>query len=169
MSTRGMVAVQFSMNGGYRLYYRHCDTYPTGLGYELISKLKAAQIFGWHVEGIDKILEEVGCVDEKRTAIEPEDAFLHVQGDLEYIYVIKNVDDPTTLSVQILRTSNPRSTPNFAFPIYFSYIRFVSIKSHELMTDMARVEGTAGMILHALEAYHRAAQSTVKVVASSSG
>jgi hypothetical protein len=159
MSTRGMVAVQQGMNGRYKLYYRHTDTYPTGLGYDLISKLKATQTFGWQQKEIEKILQEVGCRFEGEYVDKPEDAFLKVQGDLEYIYVIEDLDNPTALSVQILRTSDPyflEPRVEFVYPIYFSYVSDVSVHPHELMADMARVECTSDMILNALEAYHKA-------------
>lgn len=154
MSTRSMIAVQWYPNGSYSLYYRHSDGYPEGLGTELIEALKEGL-------SIDKVLEKVGAKDEKKTVNKPEDAFLSVQGDLEWIYVIENPDSENT-NLRILKTScpyfwglagNDAGEKEFVFPVWFSYVKYFPSRYTQIMAEVDRM---ADIALRCLEAYVKA-------------
>lgn len=147
MTTRAMVLRE---NGAsFECYYRHCDGYPTGLGVQLIEALRNPFCKTWQ-----DIVKQCELEPENKSVKQPEDAFLKLQGDLEYIYVV--IERPRGLA--ILRTSNPRDLPNFVFKIWFSYAKYFPAPSDAVKT-MANVELTAYTILKALEAYHKAAKN----------
>jgi len=146
-----MIAIQRYDNSQYELYYRHLDGYPTGLGVELIEALKEKL-------PIDKVIERVRAEDEHRTVEKPEDAYLKVQGDLEWIYVIRDLNSNTT-SLEILKTSCPyfwqlalddRRRKEFVFSVWFSYVRFFPEDYKERMGEVQRM---AEISLNCLEAY----------------
>ena len=118
MSTRAMIAVQYNWNGPFALHYRHCDGYPTGLGMELVEGLKLHQ-------DIDALLEQVGAEQLNRLVSEPKDAFLKVQGDLEWIYAIRVDPDRGRTSLSIYKTSNPYTRREFAFHVWHSYVKYL--------------------------------------------
>jgi len=119
MSTRAMILVQYreAWASPYHMYYRHYDGYPTGLGDEMVR----AMIQG---KSIDDVLKEVGAEDEHETVSKPEDAFLKYQGDLEWIYVIRNPDNDNR-SLEILKTSYPTLIENdFVFSVLCCYQKY---------------------------------------------
>jgi len=147
-----MIVVQWAMNGSYELFYRHCDGYATGLGVELIEALKSGI-------PVEQILRQVGAEPEHKYVEKPEDAFLTVQGDLEWIYVIRDIDSDKTRNLEIIKTSCPyfwqfgkdRTVQrNFAFPVWFSYVCFFPEDYKERMRE---VELMAEIAIHCLEAY----------------
>jgi len=169
MSTRGAVVVQHYPNGRYEIYYRHCDTYPTNLGAELLEKMKAQAMFGKEIS-IDDLVKELGLEATGVSVEKPEDAFLEYQGDLEWIYVIENPHDLLTTSVAILRTSCPdfwmkkvENRPDFAFRVWFSYLRFLSIDVAEIASKMRFVESMAEIALSAVASYHYAVKKEARV------
>jgi len=119
MSIRAMILVQYgeAWASPYHMYYRHYDGYPTGLGDEMVR----AMIQG---KSIDDVLKEVGAEDEHETVSKPEDAFLKYQGDLEWIYVIRNPDNDNR-SLEILKTSCPALIENdFVFSVLCCYQKY---------------------------------------------
>ena len=147
MSTRAMIAVQMNGNGSYFLYYRHCDGYPEGLGQELADAIKK----GVGPGGIEGLMKRVGAKAENRSVQEPEEAFINVQGDLDWIYVIRNPQDPELISLEILKTSNLADGKPYTFPVFWSYRKYMS-----RAVDM-KTAGYAGtVILGALRAAERA-------------
>ena len=153
MGTRSMIAVQRYWNSPYELFYRHMDGYATGLGVELIEAMKQGL-------SVEEIMEKVGAEPERRSVERPEDAFLKVQGDLEWIYVICNPTDAKTISLQILRTSCPdfwfngaENATDFVFSAWFSYVQYFPENYKEVMRQ---VERTAEITLNALAALEKA-------------
>jgi len=161
MGTRSMTLFG-EWNGPYVPHYRHMDGYPTGLGLELIKCLKEKL-------GLEEIIEKCGLTPPNKdellrkypTVADPADAFLKVQGDLDYVYVVKDLQRPETTSLEILRTSNPydwtgedpHSFPSFVFPIWFSYVRYFPEDPTAVMKEIERNGLTT---LRALAAYHKA-------------
>lgn len=139
MSTRAMIAVRESWNGALRLFYRHCDGYPSGLGAELIAEMKRSR-------DLAGVLSAVDAKDEGKLAHKISDIYPGCQGDLEWIYVL----DATNWSLAIVKTSNPHCDKRFTWLAWFSYARYFP-QDHE--AEMARVEATASQILHALAAF----------------
>jgi len=169
MSTRGAVVVQHYSNGPYEIYYRHTDTYPTNLGAELLEKMRAQSMYNEKIS-IDDLVKELGLEVTGHSVDKPEDAFLEYQGDLEWIYVIENPHDLLTTSIAILRTSCPdfwmekvENRPDFAFRVWFSYLRFLSIDVAEIASKMRLVESTAEIALSAVASYHYAVKKEARV------
>ena len=146
MSTRAMIAVQMQYNGPYELFYRHCDGYPEGLGQELVDSLRK----GVHLKGVKELMEHVGATQENRVVSEPEGAFTKIQGDLEWIYVIRNPNEKETISLEILKTSNLCSDKSYAFPVFWSYRKYLN-----QTVDMKTVEYVGSAIMNALRAFER--------------
>jgi len=99
------------------------------------------------------IVKQCELEPENKSVKQPEDAFLKLQGDLEYIYVVR--ENPAGLT--IYRTTNPRNLPDFAFKIWFSYAKYFPAP-HDVVKTMAEIQLTAHITLEALEAYHKAAK-----------
>jgi len=149
VGTRAMVLRKFGEDGAgalYRCYYRHLDGYPSGLGAMLIEALRSSFVRSW-----DQLVEYCNLKDENVVVGRPEDAFLRVQGDLDYIYVVQ--ENPRGL--RIYRTSNPYPLPPFAFLVWASYQRYFPAPK-DVVRKMADVEAMANLILNALESYHKA-------------
>jgi hypothetical protein len=146
MSTRAMIAVQMQYNSPYELFYRHCDGYPEGLGQELVDSLRK----GVHLKGVKELIEHVGAKAENRFVPKPEEAFTKVQGDLEWIYVIRNPYEKETISLEILKTSNLCSDKSYAFPVFWSYRKYLN-----QAVDMKTVECIGSAILVALRAFEK--------------
>ena len=148
MSTRGMVVFGRNTAGGGPAYYRHHDTYPTGLGLKLIELMRQGK-------SEEEIATEAGLAYEVIVS-RVEYTFLKLQGDLDWVYLIQDVRRGDSASLEIYRTSNPVfSEPKFIFPVWFSYVRFFPSR-REAPRVMERVEHTAEVVLHALAAYHEA-------------
>jgi hypothetical protein len=142
-----MILVKRYCNGPYELHYRHCDGYPLGLGVELIEALK---------QGADtpEVLKIVGAENERGHPIgKVEDAFLKVQGDLEWLYEISDYNSEKDLrSLGIYKTSCPftfkdEGAPDFVFRCFWSYVRYLPVDHH---SKMEQVEETAQIALNAL-------------------
>lgn len=121
MSTRAMILVEYgeAWTSPYHMYYRHYDGYPSGLGNDLLNAMEKGKF-------IEDILKEVGARDEAGTIANPEDAFLKHQGDLEWIYVIRNPDSDS-ISLEILKTSCPGLIgKDFVFSVFWSYRKYFS-------------------------------------------
>jgi len=159
VSTRGMVLFGDGDGGNvYQAYYKHCDSYPTGLGVEIVRILKRPI-----KNGKEDIINELGLEDEHKRfyGVFGEDAAMaafNYQGDLEWIYVI-NLGPRTSL--QIFRTSNPavRGGPRFVFPVWGRYLRYMPGDMLHLWQEMTEAERMAGIALVAIAAYHRAVQT----------
>jgi hypothetical protein len=154
MTTRGFVLLG-GKEGGFRVYYRHADAYPTGLGVELLRALKlglargAGELGRRMVEGLR--LEDYGVYVES-----PEDAFPGVQGDVEWIYAVRLDDrDAGSTTVTIYRTSCPALDVDFAFPVFSSYVSLLP-SPEDIPARMAEVERVAEVVLSALKSYHEA-------------
>lgn len=147
VSTRAMICVDSYGHDHFELFYRHCDGYPTGLGMELVEAMLKH-------DSIEEVLKEVCAEPEGRSIGRIEDAFLKVQSDLEWIYVICNANDKETVSLQIFKTSNPYTKRNFVWPVWFSYKTYMNRK--KALLEMSVVELTASNTLQALHEFERA-------------
>ena len=147
MSTRAMICVDWYGHGHYELFYRHCDGHPRGLGMELLDAMLK-------YESIEEVIKEVGATPQGRTINKPEDAFLKVQSDLEWIYVIRNGAHSDTMSLQIYKTSYPYTKRNFVWPVWFSYRTYM--KRKRALPEMSMIELAASNTLHALHEFEKA-------------
>lgn len=141
MSTRGVICIREGRGGSFDKYYHHTDTYPTGIGIELLKWLKNSG----EVEDLKKILPNMrheGFIDH------PEDAFLKGQGDLEYIYVVQL--DGERSRIDVLRTSNPYFEKDFVFHIWGCYKQFMP---KDVVKVMADVERSTHIALNIMQAY----------------
>ncbi len=161
-----MIAIRRGSDGTYDLYYRHSDGYPTGLGVELIEGLKQ------HLT-IDALLKKVGAEDEKKTVAKPEDAFLEVQGDLEWIYALEHhvASMPDRIYLKIFKTSHGcmgmydvnkliAKPLEFAFQVWSSYVQYFPEKPEEAMEAMEHVEMLTDMTLNGIAAFAAAVVRT---------
>jgi len=154
MTTRGFVLLG-GKEGGFRVYYRHADAYPTGLGAELLRLLKLSLARDVHELG-RRIVEELRLEDYGVHVEAPEDAFPGVQGDVEWIYAVRLDDrDAGLTTVTIYRTSAPVPDVDFVFPVFSSYVSFLP-SPKDIPARMAEVERVAEIVLSALRSYHRA-------------
>jgi len=155
MGTRGMIAVREREEGPYSLFYRHHDSYPEGLGAELIREMKA--LLGRRVTDL---LKSVAAQPERRIVNKPEDAFLLVQGDLEWVYAIDNLDEggriKNTTSLEIFRTSTPYffssqgKKRDFVFRVWASRVEYFP---HNYEEWMSHVSTMATIVLECLSAF----------------
>jgi hypothetical protein len=157
LSTRGFVLIDD--DGSFRVFYRHTDTYPTGLGVELLEMLKGQASGNPSAGVVAGLIEELGLEDYRTRVSRPEDAFPKVQADVEWIYVVRPNTRPNLTSVQVFRTSNPDLIhgPDFAFSVLFSYVEHFP---EDIEARMAEVERTAEIVLNALTGYHKAKNRT---------
>jgi len=153
MGTRGFILLG-SKEGSYRVYYRQLDTYPTGLGAELLRILKlnlARDIY----ELKQNIVGGLHLKDYEVYVDSPEGAFPDIQGDVEWIYAVRLDDrDMGATSVTIYRTSFPALDVDFIFPVFSSYVDFLP-SPEDIPARMAEVERIAEIVLSALESYHK--------------
>ena len=147
MSTRAMICVDWYGHDHFELFYRHCDGYPTGLGMELIDAMLKHN-------SIEEIPTAVCAEPVNRFINEVEDAFLKVQSDLEWIYVIRNAAKPDSMSLEIYKTSCPYTRRNFVWPVWFSYKKYIVRK--RALWAMLVIEMTASNTLHALHEFEKA-------------
>jgi len=148
MGTRAMVLREIG-RGVYECYYRHLDGYPTGLGVELIEALRQPLYGTWK-----DVVTALQLEDENITVAKPEDAFLKVQADLEYIYVVKNYGKNNT-SLTIYKTTDFYNLPPFTWIIWYSYKEYFP-SSNDVIKTMAQIEQSATITLECLQAYHKA-------------
>jgi len=155
MGTRGMIAVREREEGPYSLFYRHHDAYPEGLGSQLIREMKA--LLGRRVTDL---LKSVTAQPERRIVNKPEDAFLLVQGDLEWVYAIDNLDEggriKNTTSLEIFRTSSPYffseqgKKKDFVFRVWASRVEYFA---HNYEVWMSHVSTMTSIVLECLSAF----------------
>lgn len=160
MGTRAMVLFNES-EGLYECYYRHNDGNPRSLGVQLLVALKSHLGKQEIVKFCD--LKTVEIQNVRKMVAKPEDAFLKVQSDLEYIYAVEDLkSDYTTL--RIYKTSDPYSFdgfPEFVWLIFFCYVKKFPVDVSVEMRDVERVSVTA---LKGLKAYHSALTQTNRKV-----
>jgi len=144
MSTRACVC--FGDYGAWQVFYRHCDGYPTGLGFELAEALK---------QGLNRgqIIKTLNLEDYNRTVREPEECFLRIQGDLDYIYAVRT-NYPKALT--IYRTSNPWLSVNFVFPVWACLVCYFPVLKENLKKEMRTAEQIAQATIRAIASYHKA-------------
>jgi len=147
MSTRAMICVDWYGHDHFELFYRHCDGYPTGLGIELIDAMLK-------YDSIEEVLNNVSAEPSDRCIENVEDAFLKVQSDLEWIYVIRNAAKSDTMSLQVYKTSCPYTKRNFVWPVWFGYKKYIVRK--RALWAMLVIEMTASNTLHALHEFEKA-------------
>ena len=153
-----MILLRRYSGGPYELHYRHCDGYPLGLGVELIEALK---------QGLetDDVLKQVGAERERGYPVSKvEDAFLKVQGDLEWLYELSDYNQDKELrSLGIYKTSCPytfHDLPDFVFRCFSSYVKYFPTDHH---SKMEQVEATAETALHAVISLERAKSSQKEI------
>ena len=159
MSTRGYLLFRRRWNGPLTAYYQHMDTYPTGLGVDLIDALVGMG----DAEGtlaIESIVKDLNSrrynlQKTERAFSKPEQVFLEHQSDIEWMYVIDLHDSPNSSSLEIWKTSNPITDTDFCFKVWSSYVRYFP-SSHETPNLMHTLEITANMTITAIAAYEEA-------------
>ena len=164
MGTRTMVCVQSYHNGNYELFYRHNDGNPEALGYELLcflSELNHEVELGLTKSltpeaFINRMAEKLKLQPENRTVEKPEDAFLKVQGDLEYIYALHLESLFSRTRLDIYRTSNPYTEKNFVFHLFGSYVMFAPKTIIEIAQKMDMIEAIGNISLNAIAQYEKA-------------
>jgi hypothetical protein len=146
--------------GSFGVFYRHTDTYPTGLGVELLELLKGQASGNPSAIDMARLIEELGLKDYRTYVSKPEDAFPKVQADVEWIYVVRPNTRPNLTSVAIYRTSNPDLIrgPDFVFSAWFSYVEYFP---EDIKARMAEVERISEITLNGLAAYHRAIKNSL--------
>ena len=151
---------EYNHREAYALYYRHCDGYPEGLGLEIVNCLKRMQkeekagfFEPTHENIYRRIVSELMLEDQKRFVKKPEDAFLTVQGDLEWIYVIGNFGTLDRVYVEVYKTSNLRTDRDFVFRCYGCYVQYFSEKIEQ---QLEQISLTCGTVLNVMEAYEKA-------------
>ncbi|MBW2044109.1 MAG: hypothetical protein JRI96_04390 [Deltaproteobacteria bacterium] len=147
MSTRAMIA--FADSGGrcFRVYYRHCDGYPTGLGLELIRALKEARDPGSVARKAGLEYQCMYASDEFHPRIYPE-----CQGDLDWFYVVR-LNGPELTSVDIFRTGNPYLNGGMSWRVWGSYLKYLP---ENLEQEFRFVEISAAGTLQALHQLQKA-------------
>jgi|GEM_PF-2372257 hypothetical protein len=164
MSTRGMVVVQRCTNCAYELYYRHYDTYPQALGVELVRAMTKGK-------KIEQVMLEVGATAESKTTKSPEDAFLKVQGDLEWIYCIENLDPEGCItsrtSLEIYKTSCPYfwfkgdgNAIDFVFRVWGCSVDYFP---NDVEAQMNLLDLMSHVVLRGLFAYAKASGAPVNL------
>jgi len=159
LSTRGYLLFRRRWNGPLTAYYQHMDTYPTGLGADIIDALICLE----DAEGTIAIQSIVTDLNSRgynlrkaeRSFSKPEQVFLEYQNDIEWIYVIDLNDTPNSTSLAIYKTSNPITETDFCFKVWSSYVRYFP-SSHETPNLMHTLEITANMTITAIAAYEEA-------------
>lgn len=141
MSTRAMIAVQLYDNGPYYLFYRHNDGYPKGLGQELVDSLNR----GIHLKGVDELMEYIGAEPRNRVVSELKEVYTKIQGDLEWIYVLRNAEDKDSISLEILKICNRHSKRPYLFLAFWSYRKFLN-----QTVNMKTVQYVTSTIMRAL-------------------
>ena len=153
-----MVLIRHNSEGPYTAYYRHVDGNPTSLGVDIVEAMLKAT--GQNLDSAETekfIANEAGAGSEGKSVLKPEDAFLKLQGDLEWVYCISL---GTYRSLEIYKTSCPRWLPDFAFSCLWSYEQYFDNAFQEgVDVRFKHLEETCGITLKALEAYHLAAES----------
>jgi len=147
MSTRAVVATRKG-EGSWRIYYRHCDGYPMGLGKDLLQALQ-------QTEDEEEVARLARVNFEAHTPGRFQDEvanliFPKFQADLEWIYFV----DFSTPSPRfdIFRTSCPYFQENFTFRVWGCYLQFLSTDWEQ---QLQQVQLAANMILRALEAFRK--------------
>lgn len=164
MGTRTMVCVQSYHNGNYELFYRHNDGNPEALGFELLcflSELNHAIEIGLEKNltpeaFINRMVEKLKLQPENRTVEKPEEAFLKVQGDLEYIYALHLESLFSRTRLDIYRTSNPYTEKNFVFHLFGCYMMFAPKTIVEIAQRMDMIEAIGDISLNAIAQYEKA-------------
>ena len=141
MSTRAFVLVS-EFPRRYVVYYRHCDGYPTGLGLELIRAVQSG------VVKPEELAEQLDLEEYFRWVTDPTAAFLALQADIEWVYEV--CIDPPRTCIKIYKTSVPKDLPEFLFPVWSSYVRFLP---EDIEAEMNFVEGTATIALNAVAGF----------------
>jgi len=166
MGTRTMVCVQSYHNGNYDLFYRHNDGNPEALGFELVcflSELNHEIEIGLTKDltpeaFINRMVEKLKLQPEKRTVEKPEEAFLKVQGDLEYIYALRLESLFSRTRLDIYRTSNPYTETDFVFHLFGCYVMFAPRTIEEIAKRMDLIEATGNISLQAIAQYEKATE-----------
>lgn len=162
MGTRAMVCVQMNPNGVYDLFYRHNDGNPDSLGFDLISFLVriaheiAIEInHETHARIVERLVFEANLRHEGRTVKEPEDAFLKVQGDLDYIYAISLSVPFNRSRFDLYKTSNPHIRKPFVFHVTGFYLIFAPQNTRDIAEKMSLSEMMSRISLSAVAGFER--------------
>jgi len=147
MSTRAVVAMRRG-EGSWRIYYRHCDGYPMGLGRDLLQALQETS----NEEEVAR-LAEVNFEAYSPGRFQDEAAnliFPKFQADLEWIYFV-DFSAPSP-RFDIFRTSCPYFEENFTFRVWGCYLQFLPTDWEQ---QLQQVQLAANMMLRALGAFRK--------------
>jgi hypothetical protein len=106
---------------------------------------------------INRMTQTLKLHPENRSVQKPEEAFLKVQGDLEYIYAIQLETGFGRVRLDIYRTSNPYTEKNFVFHLYGCYVMFAPRTIIEIAQRMDMIEAIGNISLNAIAQYEKAA------------
>jgi len=164
MGTRAMVCVQSYANGIYELFYRHNDGNPDALGFELVCFL--GEVYrdielGFvkdltPTQFIDRMVKALRLQPENRTVEDFQDAFLKVQGDLEYLYVLRLDRAFKRTRFDLYKTSNPHTKANFVFHILGFYMMFAPQRIRDISEKMGQAELISYIALQAVAGFEKA-------------
>jgi len=166
MGTRAMVCVQSYANGIYELFYRHNDGNPDALGFELVCFLGEV----YHdielgfvkdltpIQFIDRMVKALRLQPENRTVEDFQDAFLKVQGDLEYLYVLRLDSVFRRTRFDLYKTSNPYTKANFVFHVLGFYMMFAPQRIRDISEKMGQAELISCVALQAVAGFEKATE-----------
>jgi len=166
MGTRAMVCVQSYANGIYELFYRHNDGNPDALGFELVCFL--GEVYrdielGFvkdltPIQFIDRMVKALRLQPENRTVEDFQDAFLKVQGDLEYLYVLRLDSAFRRTRFDLYKTSNPYTKANFVFHVLGFYMMFAPQRIRDISEKMGQAELISRVALQAIAGFEKATE-----------
>jgi len=159
MGTRCCILFSSRHGAPYTVYYRHLDGYPEVTGKELVELLKATVDLNEY-EAEQTIIDGLSYRTEKYRALahgDLEDILQKVQGDLEWVYVIRNMaDSGENRSLTIYKTApgwGAKYRP-FIWRVWGSYVLYFEDNMKTGVEDfMARISLIATSQLNMLEAY----------------
>jgi len=150
MSTRGVVLLSRQKHrhpyNTHEIWYRHMDTYPMGLGVDLLNDL--ANYLRSDPDDFELDIEEIivhntqekypHCVDD------PADAFHKVQGDLEWIYCIELYPQKLEYSefhiYKVVRMWNSTICDDFVYDCYSKWFKDLPSLESEILADMEQLD-----------------------------
>jgi hypothetical protein len=183
MSTRGVVLLSRNKHrhpyNVHEIWYQHTDTYPEGLGVELLEHLmnymhwgKVDSYFGAKPDSFEAGIEEIiaKCTQEKypQCVDKPEDAYHRVQGDLEWIYCIElDPDNPSTSEFavyKVVKMWGSKVADDFVYCCYNKWFAELPRTSGEVASAMEQVSEQGTVLQSAFRAFGVALERKEKML-----
>jgi hypothetical protein len=144
MANNAMVCVQSGEE--YGLYHRNCHGGPVQFGTELIEALRNSET--------QQALESVQAAALGQWVRYPDEAFLTVRQDIEWIYVVRDQGGEQSKQLEIHKTSYDGTTRRFAWMVWSGRVEHLDKVTATRQMELAEMTGVA--VLQALRAYERA-------------